>query len=434
MTRATVIPIILILSFSQNEALFPTSLASGRPDVVDALGLRNVLWITKHESRVILFWNNNLTKEETEKYTVKYILSYKFFNSTHERKERLKEKKKRIHLEFHSGFNAKVKTQLFSKETEDVIKESGWTEFIYKAPPVYIQNLSCIIYNISFFNCTWNIKAEAPKDIQIIFSYRHVGKDFECQQYIKTTRKKNIGCHMKGIHFQPSRKINLNITIRDLRNNSKRLSYYKAFTPQTIEKLNPPLNISVSLENRSIKIHWKPPPTIGSASKKCFFYQVKITDRKIVNVTAEKYEYPFHQPGKKCVAQVRVKKEVCVRNKVWSEWSESVLIYDEKTPDIILFCLTLFCLLIFLGGLLICACRRYGCLEVITMPVPRPSDNIKAWLAADETCHQKQMSMQMETHSEVTMGIPEESGEENIQQRCLKESGLEGVWIRRSLD
>lgn len=47
---------------------------------------------------------------------------------------------------------------------------------IVLSPPffvaVYIQNLSCIVYNISFFNCTWHIKAEAPKDIQIFFSYR----------------------------------------------------------------------------------------------------------------------------------------------------------------------------------------------------------------------------------------------------------------------
>lgn len=48
------------------------------------------------------------------------------------------------------------------------------------------------------------------------------------------------------------------------------------------EKLNPPINISVSLENRSIQIYWKPPPTIGSASSKCFFYEVKITDHKVI--------------------------------------------------------------------------------------------------------------------------------------------------------
>lgn len=41
---------------------------------------------------------------------------------------------------------------------------------------------------------------------------------------------------MKEVYFQPSRKINLNISIRGLGNNSRGLSYYKAFTPQTIGK------------------------------------------------------------------------------------------------------------------------------------------------------------------------------------------------------
>ncbi|KAF4795201.1 hypothetical protein TURU_095586 [Turdus rufiventris] len=195
----------------------------------DALRLHNVLWTTETDSRVILSWNNNLTKEETKKYDVKYILVYKFFNTTKEMKERLQEKEKIIRLKLHSGFNAKVKTQLFAKGTEDIIKESDWTELTYKAPP---------------------------------------------------------------------------------------------------EKLNPPINVSVSLENRSLEIHWKPPPTIGSAKKKCFLYQVKITDHKIVNVTAENYKYPFHKPAKKCAAQVRVKKEICIANKIWSDWSEPVLIHD----------------------------------------------------------------------------------------------------------
>ncbi|XP_048180136.1 interleukin-5 receptor subunit alpha-like isoform X1 [Corvus hawaiiensis] len=427
MARVTVIPVLLILSFFQHKALFSTILASGQQDIKDALGLHNVLWMTKNDSRVILSWNNNLTKEETKKYTVKYILIYKFFNTTKERKERLQEKEKIIHLKLHSGFNAKVKTQLFAKETEDIIKESDWTEFTYEAPPVYIQNLSCIIYNISFFNCTWHIKAEAPEDIQIFTSYRHAGKVFACHQYIKNAWKKNIGCYMKKMHFQPSRKINLNITVRNLRNSSRGLSYCKAFTPQTIEKLNPPINVSVSLENRNIKIHWKPPPTIGSARKKCFLYQVKIADHKIVNVTAENYKYPFHKPAKKCAVQVRVKKEICIANKIWSEWSKPVFIHDEKTVDILLLSLALFCPLIFLGGLLIYACRRYRCLEVITTPVPHPSDNIKTWLA-DETHHEQHMSMQMEMHSEFTLGRPEENRDENIQlQKCLKEFVLEDL-------
>lgn len=72
---------------------------------------------------------------------------------------------------------------------------------------------------------------------KLIFpSHRHVGKVFACQQYIKNARKKNIGCSMKKVHFQPSRKINLNITVKNFRSSSRGLSYYKAFTPQTIGK------------------------------------------------------------------------------------------------------------------------------------------------------------------------------------------------------
>lgn len=54
--------------------------------IADELRLHNDLQVTKKESQVILYWNNNLTKEETEKYSVKYILSYTFFDTFQERK------------------------------------------------------------------------------------------------------------------------------------------------------------------------------------------------------------------------------------------------------------------------------------------------------------------------------------------------------------
>ncbi|RLW07820.1 hypothetical protein DV515_00003829, partial [Chloebia gouldiae] len=135
MAHVTVIPVLLILSFFQHKTLFSPILAREQEDIKDALRLHNVLWTTEDNTRITLSWNNNLTKEETRKYTVKYILIYKFFNTTKARKERLQEKEKIIHLKLHSGFNAKVKTQLFAKETENIIKESDWTEFTYKAPP-----------------------------------------------------------------------------------------------------------------------------------------------------------------------------------------------------------------------------------------------------------------------------------------------------------
>lgn len=95
MTHVTYVPVVLMLSFFQLKTLFSAGLARRQPDVLDDLRLHNDLQVTKKESQVILYWNNNLTKEETEKYSVKYILSYTFFDTSQERKERLEEKKKK---------------------------------------------------------------------------------------------------------------------------------------------------------------------------------------------------------------------------------------------------------------------------------------------------------------------------------------------------
>ncbi|XP_067401829.1 interleukin-5 receptor subunit alpha-like [Emydura macquarii macquarii] len=246
------------------------------------------LHIVKQDSGFILSWNSNLTKEMDTRF-VKYVLNYKLFDPTKEMTERLPKKEKMIRLGLHSGLHAKVKTQLLSKETEDIIEESNWTEFTYKAPPVYIQNLSCIIYNISNLNCTWDIKTEAPADAQYFLSYRQSRKEFECQLYLTNAKNQNIGCHMKEVYFNPSKQIRFNITVKELSNNSEKHSYYKKFKPQRLEKLNPPINVSIALENRSIKINWKPPPTIGSAFKICFAYQVKITDLEYLVETVKEY-------------------------------------------------------------------------------------------------------------------------------------------------
>ncbi|XP_030427561.1 interleukin-5 receptor subunit alpha-like isoform X2 [Gopherus evgoodei] len=381
---------MLLLSLTWYE-MISVSLANGEPAITASIMAPSDLHIVKHDFGVILSWNSNIT-EEIKTYYVKYVLIYKF-DTAKEITERLQEKEKMIRLGLHSGFHAKVKTQLLSKESEDIIKESNWTEFTYKAPPVYIQNFSCVIYNISNLNCTWDIKTEAPEDAQYFLSYRHSREEFQCQLYFTNAKNKNIGCHMKEVYFNHANKIRFNITVKELSNSSENHSYYKKFTPQRLEKLNPPINVSISLENRSIKINWKPPPTIGSAKKKCFTYQVKITDLEPVDVSEEEYVHPIHDPAKKYVIQVRAKKTTCISNKFWSEWSEPVFINDEykdyKMNTWKLLILILFPSMIFTGGLLIFLCRRYKCIDPILTPIPHPSDRIRIWLASDAALSQE---------------------------------------------
>ncbi|KAM7177432.1 interleukin-5 receptor subunit alpha-like isoform 2-T3 [Macrochelys suwanniensis] len=381
---------MLLLSLAWYE-MISVSLANGEPAITASIMAPSDLHIVKHNFGVILSWNSNIT-EEMETHYVKYVLIYKF-DTAKEIEERLREKEKMIRLGLHSGFHAKVKTQLFSKETEDIIKESNWTEFTYHAPPVYIQNLSCIIYNISNLNCTWDIKTEAPEDAQYFLSYRHSREEFQCQLYLTNAKNKNIGCHMKEVYFNHANKIRFNITVKELSNSSENHSYYKKCTPQRLEKLNPPINVSISLENRGIKINWKPPPTIGSAKKNCFTYQVKITDLEPVDVSEEEYVHPVRDPAKQYVVQVRAKKTTCISNKMWSEWSEPVIIHDEYKDNKMntwkLIILILFPSMIFTGGLLIFLCRRYKCIDPILTPIPHPSDRIRIWLASDAAAYQE---------------------------------------------
>ncbi|XP_074839412.1 interleukin-5 receptor subunit alpha-like isoform X2 [Carettochelys insculpta] len=355
------------------------SLANGQPATPASLVAPSDLRIVKKDFGVILSWDSNIT-EEMEIYSVKYILKYKF-DRTKEVIERVSEKKKMIRLNLHSGFHAKVKTQLFLKETDDIIKESQWAEFTYRAPPVYIQNLSCIIYNLFNLNCSWDIKTEAPEDAQYFFSFWHSSTEFQCQLYLTNAKLKNIGCHMKEVYFNPAYPIKLNITVRELYNSSKYHSYYKKFQPQRLEKLNPPINVSVSLESRSVKVNWKPPPTIGSAKRNCFIYQVKITDLEPTDVSEEEYVHPVYDPTKQYIFQVRARKTECVRNKIWSEWTEPIVINEgyekNKLETWQLLILISFAFMIF-TGLLIFQCRRYKC-----TPIPVPSEEIRTWLTSD---------------------------------------------------
>ncbi|XP_014455819.2 interleukin-5 receptor subunit alpha isoform X1 [Alligator mississippiensis] len=390
MAYCTIAPVVKMLNLIWYKMLISVSLASGEPTGTAPLMAPSDLRVSKHWPGVILSWNSNV-REEMEMNDVKYVLTYTFLNSTKEVKERCSETEKKISLNLYPGFVAKVKTQLLLSGTRNVIMESNWTEFIYTTP-VYIQNLSCVIYNISNLNCTWDIKTEAPEDVQYFLSYRHNKRDYECQLHYKNINKKNTGCHFKEVYFIPPSKIKLNISVKDLRNNLGTHTYYKAFIPQRIEKLNPPNNVSIALENGSIRISWKHPPNIGSSKRSCFIYQVKIKDLKPTETREEEYVYPVHNPMKAYSVQVRAKKKICITNKLWSDWSEPVFINDDNTMETLLHIPVLACVLpvISFGIFLIFICRRYICFSVLFMAIPSPPVKIKTWLDSDEAHWQKE--------------------------------------------
>ncbi|KAG6920555.1 interleukin-5 receptor subunit alpha-like, partial [Chelydra serpentina] len=120
-----------------------------------------------------------------------------------------------------------------------------------------------------------------------------------------------------------------------------------------------------------------------------------------VDVSEEEYVHPVHDPAKQYVVQVRAKKTTCISNKIWSEWSEPVIIHDESKDNKMntwkLLILILFPSMIFTGGLLIFLCRRYKCIDPILTPIPHPSDRIRIWLASDAAPYQQEYSLVLQT-------------------------------------
>ncbi|NXI60872.1 CSF2R factor, partial [Chloroceryle aenea] len=64
-----------------------------------------------------------------------------------------------------------------------------------------IENFSCVIYNISLMNCTWQAGRGAPGDTQYFLYWKNlIDKDaVECELYIKDENGRNTGCRFQNV-------------------------------------------------------------------------------------------------------------------------------------------------------------------------------------------------------------------------------------------
>ncbi|NXX64003.1 CSF2R factor, partial [Scopus umbretta] len=70
-----------------------------------------------------------------------------------------------------------------------------------------IENFSCVIYNVSLMNCTWQAGRNAPGDTQY-FLYWQNSRDnnkTECELYIKGENGRNTGCRFKNVRIEIER-------------------------------------------------------------------------------------------------------------------------------------------------------------------------------------------------------------------------------------
>ncbi|NXL92145.1 CSF2R factor, partial [Alectura lathami] len=139
-----------------------------------------------------------------------------------------------------------------------------------------IENFVCVIYNVSFMNCTWQVGRTAPADTQYFLSWKYQKEDFRgCQNYIKDNCGRHTGCRFQNVTVEKKRAYFL---VNESRNGQNIQSYNNRISLYKIEKLTPPLNVTVNCTGVShgCEIQWQPPRTSHVKRDVCFKYEIVI--------------------------------------------------------------------------------------------------------------------------------------------------------------
>ncbi|XP_071994017.1 interleukin-5 receptor subunit alpha-like isoform X2 [Engystomops pustulosus] len=271
--------------------------------------------------------------------------------------------------------------------------QSKPAKFIYTAPPVYITNVSCILFRITSLNCSWDFRTNAPQDTNYSFALRLNLKWVFCTHYLKR-HKKNVGCYMEDVFWEysdggyPDK-----ITIGFFSDSN---NFSKTFQPEAVEILTPPRNIQVLSKNGDIIIQWYPPLSIAITrsedemtstydygKERTFKYEIHVVEnkskhifRRINNTLKNEQIFTDLTKDKQYYIQIRAR-HTHQSTKMWGEWSTPVFINKDKNvfPEWILIVIVP----AFFATLAFYFCKRYMKKLLVTQ-IPYPSRNIKLFL------------------------------------------------------
>ncbi|NXU52695.1 CSF2R factor, partial [Turnix velox] len=147
-----------------------------------------------------------------------------------------------------------------------------------------IENFVCVIFNVSFMNCTWHASRTASGDTQYFLYWRTSKKEdyTGCQNYIKDNHGRHTGCRFQNVTIENKRAYFLVNGSRRGQNihlyEKKILLYTIVFLITCLEKLTPPVNVTVNCTEAShgCEIQWQPPHTSHVKRPGCFKYEIVI--------------------------------------------------------------------------------------------------------------------------------------------------------------
>ncbi|XP_067995140.1 granulocyte-macrophage colony-stimulating factor receptor subunit alpha-like [Melanerpes formicivorus] len=248
-----------------------------------------------------------------------------------------------------------------------------------------IENFSCVIYNISFMNCTWQAGREAPADTQY-FLYWQNSRDVdvtECELYIKGEHGRNTGCIFKNVSIEIEKAYFLvNGSSKDslIQFCDEYIQLY------TIEKLMPPSNITVICDKikSDCLIQWQRPQISHSNIDKCFRYEINM---KYKDNPEGKLKYRSIQEGgnshtfqrssmrNKYLLKMRAAGSACLVSSAWGEWSAPVEFGNKEIISSPLWILLVVAFATLLAAtVLILFCKRTDCWKAAFPQIPEPKN------------------------------------------------------------
>ncbi|XP_066554179.1 interleukin-5 receptor subunit alpha isoform X2 [Amia ocellicauda] len=200
---------------------------------------------------------------------------------------------------------------------------------------INISNVSCIIYDLHLINCTWKTNKDVPENSNFTLLLRQKTEEI-CHVKVLERQKDNFRCHFMNVEIEYD---DINLVDLTITGYSKEFTINQSntyFNPFRLEKLNPPINVSVSKTAEDVTLSWEQPVTTYSFEPICFIYEIKDSIGRNIKVPAsnvKKYVFHHHKgtPAKNNrFFQVRVNgNAICREPGYWSDWSQRVYLDNE---------------------------------------------------------------------------------------------------------
>ncbi|KAF4792076.1 Interleukin-5 receptor subunit alpha [Turdus rufiventris] len=334
-------------------------------------------------AQVLLRWEPNPAQEQNN-CTVRYDVE--ILSPVPEEYDTRRTRSVRT-VPLHDGFSARVRTLLLQG---DLQMSSDWVQG--NLPPLpgaadtSVTNVSCVTRvttpgNVSL-RCTWLPGPGAPGDTQYFLFYRYEAHTEECPTYSQDKRSRNTECRFANTQIKPAGIDNL--IVIHINGSSQRAAikpFQQLFNQNAIEKVNIPRNISISLEQNDLLATWEKP--ISPFHEECFEYEfylinLKSGNKQMLRISSNSFQLRV-DGSSSYSSRVRANhNHICRARGVWSDWSETIAVGQNKLENSTAWVLTLLCVSLSCTLLLVAViCKLNHVWRKLFPPIPTPSNKFR---------------------------------------------------------